>query len=234
MKLIQCWHYIFMDFPYVALKEKGFETDIPINPCMQFGFLPRSVWLQDFKEIQYREILDEEDFIKSQAAQNNRRNSIHDLLKPGVIFEKDGSADQIELNGLFVNVIAKSTDVDNNIKKSKKSDFKILSLYWNLNLNDISYFKDRFQLKLENNRIRMTDGIEIQLAQPTDSHFKIFEARKDFSFWAIVIETYNDFIKRQLKEHSYVQEIMWENEVAYLIKNHITQMDLIILPRSLP
>lgn len=236
MKFHSCWHYIFTDYPYMALKGMGFNIE-PISDNMNNGFKCNTVFFQKnsfLQELQFRELLDEVDFMNFQRQKKDRRESVHDLLRPGVYFQHDTLNEEFVLDGLEVYIgkadaIASASGADAKLPSAPVNEkLKIVGLLWNLSENDLEYFCRRANLKVENNKIKISDDFNIFLGDKNSNLYSDFEARKDFPFWSVIIQTPSLSQFDESKFSDEMQQIQWLNQKAILIKNHITHWDMIL------
>lgn len=244
MRFHSCWHYIFTDYPYLALKDKGFAIQ-PISDEIINGFKINSVLFQkdnSVQTLQFRELLDEEEFLNFQKRKQARFGSIHNLLRPGVSFLHDSLTEDFILEGLEVfigtaqsmaalsGVVLEPEKIDNFVNKN----LKVVGLFWNLSDNDLDYFCRRTKLKVEDKRIRISEDFNIFLADKNTELYTNFEARKDFPFWGVVVQFENkeqldsldQFVEAEYSDE--VQVIQWMDQKAILIRHHITHWDMIL------
>jgi hypothetical protein len=246
LRFNSCWHYIFTDYPYLALKDRGFAID-PISDEMINGYKCDSLLFKDgnfVQELQFRELLDEEEFLHFQK----QKGLGHDLLRPGVCFEHDSLNEEFALAGL--DVCFKTADANKKIGSAKNENQKVVGLFWNLSANDTEYFCRRANLKVEDNcscravsgtpysenpsadfhnkKIKVTDDFSIYLADKSSVLAADFEARKDFPFWGVIIQTPNLKLFDESKYSDEVQPIEWHKQKAILLKHHIPHWDIIL------
>jgi hypothetical protein len=237
MRFNYCWHYIFTDYPFIALKDKGFDIE-PISDDMVSGFKCNSVLFSKdgfIQELQYRELLDEEEFLSQQRQKQNVGGSVHDFLRPGVCFQHDSLNEEFFLNGLEIR-IGKTMGAKNQNEPLPRNDrMRLTGLLWNLSDNDLEYFCRRANLKVVDNKIRVSDDFHIFLAEKNSELYTEFEARKDFPFWGVVIEAdslghFGENPSGDLQDNNSdeIQPIRWMNQSAILIKHHITHWDIIL------
>jgi hypothetical protein len=227
MRFHYCWHYIFTDYPYLSLKDKGFEIEL-ISDEMINGFKCNSVLFTKnnfIQELQFRELLDEEEFLNQQKIKGTNRGSIHNFLRPGVCFQHESLSEEFLLDGLEVSV-GNSSAIPRKNRVSKNERSKVVGLLWNLSENDLEYFCRRLNLKVEDKKIKVSEDFFIFLADKNTELYQNFDSRKDFPFWAVVIQSENINIEDESSNE--VQSILWMNQDAKLIKHHITHWDIIL------
>jgi hypothetical protein len=231
MNFYSCWHYIFTDYPYLSLKEKGFEVE-PISEEIINGLKCNSLLFQKdcfLQELQFRELLDEEEFLNMQKLRkspNAIMASAHDLLRPGVCFYHDSLNEDFILDGLEVSLCNLKKNKNTIVPKNK--NLKVLGLLWCLSEDEADFFCQKTNLKCLENKIKISQGFDIFLADKKSDIYNDFDARKDFSFWAVVVQADDLTSFKRIQDLSDVQTISWENKPAFLIKNHITQWDIIV------
>jgi hypothetical protein len=234
LHFLSCWHYIFTDYPYVVFGEKGFEIE-PISDEVVGGIKTNSIFFTDkniLQSLQFRELLDEEDFVKDQKQKMDRRGSLHDLLRPGLSFRSDQGEDHFLLSGLDVTIANKNPQTllsgDFELLAQRNSACRISGLFLDLSGNDLDYFCKRLNLQVVEDKIRVNPNFYIFLPKAEAGLAQDFEARKDFPFWAIIIEKKNCELEKDVLTYSDATLIEWQNQQSLLLKQHITHWDVIV------
>lgn len=235
LNFLSCWHYIFTDYPYLNFAEKGFQIQ-PISEQLHCGYKRNSIYFADqgiLQSLQFREVLDEEEFMREQKQKMDRRGTLHDLLRPGLCILSEKEEDHISLSGLDVilttdkNMILQNSEVTANLQ-NQNSDFRIGGLFLNLSGNDLDYFCKRLSLKVNDHKIILNPQFSFYLPDAEASLAQDFEARKDFSLWAVIIEKKHIELEQEIATLQDASLISWQKKKAILLKQHITHWDVIL------
>jgi hypothetical protein len=248
LSLAACSHYVFTAFPYENLGEKGFSVD-PERKNEKDGVVTQTLYVSSPSPtptppvaLEFLEIVDEEEFMRSLRKQNQMPGQRgREILRPGLRFwgELDGSErdTSIELVGSIPVQVqsvknneeySKQMDIENKKSNHPNSAKSIWGLYLGLSRMEReawSHFLGRNPN--EYNQWILDDGSRIQCATIGDGIYDYMEARKDFPFWAVIIQS--EALSEVEKHFEFDKSFQWGGVRSLLIKEHLTDWDIIVI-----
>ncbi len=244
-----CWHYIFMDYPLTQLKDRGFsiENELDISKHSEFfkldpqlGFESRILPLmgnslsnQNNCFLDYREVFDESDFIKLNP---HKSGALRELLKPGIKIINPNIRDNLALDFKGFQFEFVKGQINHENLKWVSNDYYFVGFYVSLGFGESQeLIHQATNLGLQDSEIQ-----SLQIAKAQDPQFSFFQHRKDFSIWSVVLRAKNDDSFKKMQQISEpIEACSWvtnttsqeasKTHQALIIKNHITQWDLVIL-----
>ncbi len=225
--LAACSHFVFTAFPYENLGERGFAIDHSLD-TEENGVVTQKLLVNSPSaspvSLEFREIVDEEEFLRSLKKQTTTVRG-RDVLRPGVRFYGEGPA-QFSLGSIPVEIVTKQ-ETPTSAKSHPNSARNLWGLYLGLDEKGIQEWSHFLGMSPVNGAWTFEDGIHIAIAAPGDGVCEFMEARKDFPFWAVVLscESFADFEKKAEPERVF----QWQNRSAALIKEHLTDWDILVV-----
>jgi len=244
--LSACFHYVFTAFPYENLKEKGFNIDSNDQSGTEVAGLVTQTLLIGESSIsekkspialEFLEITDEVEFVSHFRKQNLGLKG-RELLRPGLRFwahqkTNEGSTQsETKLVGSIpiqiLSVPASSTITTNLVGRHPNSVDSVWGVYLGLSSTQKEEWSQLLgQEPNKENQWILTDGTRIQCATPGDGLYDFMEGRKDFPFWAVVLQSQS--LDLAAKHFEFDKTFHWKNQKAFLIKEHLTDWDLIVV-----
>lgn len=226
--LKKCAHYVFTAFPYEDLGHRGFHLDPELDRD-ENGMVIQTLLVNVPQgsasvALEFREIVDEEEFLasskKTMAARRGR-----EILRPYLEFYGD-HATSVLLGGIPVEVSSESL-VHRVSAEHSNSVESLWGVYLGLADSGIREWSDFLGAPPENGEWILRDGVRLIIAQPGDGLYEFMELRKDFSLWAVVLQSrsFLEFEKQAMPERVF----QWRGHSAALIKEHLTDWDLLVI-----
>jgi len=194
-------------------------------------------------ELNFLEITDEEEFMNSVKKQMKKQNSSprgREILRPSLHFWGEEEADYFEMIGSIpveIHSIQKKMEFLGTTfgPKNETNHPNSVNSVWGIYLGLSATEKEQWSQFLgrslnDDNQWVLDDGIRIQCAVPGDGLYDYMESRKDFSFWAVVLQAQSfDQVEKQFE---FDKSFIWQgtkSTSAVLIKEHLTNWDIIII-----
>lgn len=225
--LVSCSHFVFTAFPYEDLGVRGFTLDSSLDK-EDHGVITQTLLVnsptQSAVSLEFREIADEEEFLLN-LKKNASTVRGRDVLRPGLGFYGPEAA-QLSLGAIPVQVLSQQKAL-----REAKSHANTVKAVWGLYLGLDAKGIQEWTLFLGNPPTDgawvLEDGVRIEIAKPGDGVYEFMEARKDFPFWAVILkcESFTEFEKIAEPERLF----QWQNKPAALIKEHLTDWDILVL-----
>lgn len=228
--LAACSHYVFTAFPFENLGERGFELDQSLNRELQgvmVQTLPMKSPTGSLVHLEFREILDEEEFVESE-----RRHSVvgrgRDLLRPSLRFFGPKTEEKV-VGSLPVKVFPPS-DSHHHMGVHTNTVQNIWGIYLGLTAADQEAWTNFLGVEPVHGEWILADGVRLIVARPGDGLYEYMELRKDFPLWAVILQcgSFSEFEKKAEPE----RVLKWRGHQTALIKEHLTDWDLLIIEES--
>lgn len=237
---MSCFNYVFTGFPYENLGSKGFSINHDWDK-EQAGVITQSLLIptptKNSVALEFLEIVDEVEFTNSFKKQNTGQGG-RELLRSGLRFWNHGeNEDRFKIIGsvpiyLYSNqkkIEFFSQDFTNSPETLNSNLIKSI---WGVYLGLSQTEKELWSQFLGGapdvaNQWVLQDGCRILCATPDDGLYDYMEPRKDFSFWAVVLQSTSwEEINKQI---IFDKIFNWNGAKAGLIKEHLTNWDIIII-----
>lgn len=241
LSLRSCFNYVFTGFPYENLGSKGFA----INPNWgneKEGIIIQSLLIPSPANnpvtIDFLEIVDEVEFMNSFKKQNTGQHG-RELLSAGLrLWDHEENEDRFKLLGSVpIYLDSKQSKIDSFSQTHSMNPPSLLNSnfirsIWGIYLGLSTSEKEMWSHLLGeepsvDNQWVLKDGCRIIYATPADGLFDYMEPRKDFSFWAVVLQSTS--WEEAAKQIQFDKVFNWNGTKAGLIKEHITNWDIIII-----
>lgn len=240
ISLISCFNYVFTGFPYENLGSKGFVINHDWDRETE-GVITQKLLLsspaKNAVALEFLEIVDEVEFQKSFKKHNTVGQSSKEFLCSGLKFEDhENDEDKLKLIGSVpVSLLSKQKKMDvfpqNLSSHSEALNSHLIKSVWGIYLGLSPAEKERWSQFLGEppgveNQWVLKDDCRILCATPDDGLYDYMESRKDFAFWAVVLQSVSwEDINKQIE---FDKVFNWKGSPAGLIKQHITNWDIII------
>lgn len=232
--LARCWHYVFTPYPFDFLIEKGFLSPSELRDDSKGEFIQSLIVSspsQAALSLDFVRITDEEDFQKNVKQLSNPQLG-REVLRPGLSFY--GDRDQKILLGSIPVEVKKDKINDRSsafLGKNKNGINQIYGLYLGLNAKDQVEWENFLGVPPDSEGWTLGDGVKLILGKPGDGLFEYMDSRKDFSFWAVLLECDN-FDNLEKFGFDVSSELSWNKSKLIQIKEHLTDWDLLIKKRE--
>lgn len=231
LALARCWQFVFTPFPYESLTTKGFAKGIEVSDeshgeLIQSLLVPsptRSPISLDFIEIQ-----DEGSFLKNQSEnQKLKSEKGRELLRPGLSFF--GQNKQSFSVGSIPIEIQSDKAMSASLLMHENGIQNLFGIYLGLNTLEAKEWESFLGIPNDTVGWVLGDGVKIIKGMPGDGIFERMESRKDFPFWAVVLEC-ESFNKLEKFDFEFKSEnlLEWQGNKILQIKEHLTNWDILI------
>ena len=225
--MVACSHYVFTSFPYENLGERGFELNQSLT-IEEHGVVTQTLVVPSPQgasvRLEFKDIVDEEDFL-AHSRQENPSVRGREVLRPSLRFFGASSFKKV-VGSIPVTVAAEDKSPLVNVSHSNSVQ-TFWGVYLGLSPKDQLEWNDFLGVNAENGEWVLADGIRLIAGQPGDGLYEFMEVRKDFPLWAVILksESFEIFTHKADPERI----LNWKHRPTALIKEHLTDWDLLVI-----
>lgn len=239
LSLLSCFNYVFTGFPYENLRSQGLalthDDSNETEGCITQSLIIPSP-AKDSVALEFLEIVDEVEFMNSFKKQNTGQMG-RELLSSGLRFiNHEANEDSFKTIGsvpIYLYSNQKNVVFSQNLSSNREAlKSNLIKSIWGIYLG-LSQVEKKEWIHFMGgapevaNQWVLKDGCRIQCADPADGLYDYMEPRKDFSFWAVILQS-NSF-EEASKQIAFDKILNWNGNKAGLIKERITNWDIIII-----
>jgi hypothetical protein len=224
--LAACSHYVFTAFPYENLGERGFHLDQRLDreePGLTIQTLMMNSPRGGSVALEFLEIMDEEDFKKNRRLDSSWRG--REVLRPQLRLVGETDVRKV-IGGIPVEVVSRGSAPPAS-SPHPNSVHEISGLYLGLTESGRRDWAEFLGLLESKSPWSLADDTQIFVGEPGDGLYEFMDMRKDFPLWAVILkcQSLSSFIEKAQPEKS----ILWRGRSAALIKEHLTDWDILIV-----